>query len=132
MLGAFDDLIERRIREASQRGELDDLPGAGRPLELDDDRLVPEDLRVAYRVLKNAGYVPPEVEHLREINLLLGQALAAEDEQRRRSRRMVALTMALEARGLALSTPAAMRYRDRVADRIGGGERPSKQGESNT
>src|SRR5438874_13315278 len=63
-------LAERRIEEAIARGELDDLPGAGRPLELDDDRLVPEELRAAYRMLKNAGYVPPDVEDLREIGQL--------------------------------------------------------------
>jgi len=60
-------LAERRIEEALARGEFDDLPGAGRPLELDDDPLVPEELRVAYRILKNAGYVPPEVQTLNEI-----------------------------------------------------------------
>src|SRR5205823_14703444 len=60
-------LAERKIEEAITRGEFDDLPGAGRPLELDDDPLVPEDQRVAYRILKNAGYVPPEVQTLKEI-----------------------------------------------------------------
>jgi hypothetical protein len=63
-------LAERKIEEAIARGELDELPGAGRPLELDDDALVPEELRVAYRILKNAGYVPPEVDELREIGQL--------------------------------------------------------------
>ena len=63
-------LAERRIEEAIARGELDDLPGAGRPLELDDDRLVPEELRVAYRILKNAGYLPPEMDDLREVGEL--------------------------------------------------------------
>jgi hypothetical protein len=63
-------LAERRIEEAIARGELDDLPGAGRPLELDDDQLIPEDLRLAYRILKNAGYVPPEVQSLNEIAAL--------------------------------------------------------------
>ena len=63
-------LAERKIEEAIARGELDDLPGAGQPLEVDDDRLVPEELRVAYRILKNAGYVPPEVHELREIGQL--------------------------------------------------------------
>ena len=60
-------LAERRIEEAIARGELDGLPGAGQPLALEDDALVPEDLRVAYRILKNAGYVPPEVQTLNEI-----------------------------------------------------------------
>ena len=63
----FDWLAEKKIAEARARGELDNLPGAGRPLALDDDTLVPEDLRLAYRILKNAGFVPPEVEARREI-----------------------------------------------------------------
>ena len=67
---ALEPLIERRIREAQQRGEFDDLPGSGAPLDLDDDRLVPEELRVAYRILKNGGYVPPEVEALRDLRQL--------------------------------------------------------------
>lgn len=53
----FDLIAERKIAEAFARGEFDDLPGAGRSLELDDDTLVPEDLRAAYRILKNAGFV---------------------------------------------------------------------------
>lgn len=60
----FDLLAERRIAEAIARGELEGLPGEGRPLELDDDPLVPEDLRAAYRILKNAGIAPPEVKKL--------------------------------------------------------------------
>jgi Domain of unknown function (DUF1992) len=51
----FDLIAEQKIAEAIARGELDHLPGAGRPLELDDDALVPEDLRIAVRILKNAG-----------------------------------------------------------------------------
>jgi hypothetical protein len=50
-------LAERTIEEAIARGEFDDLPGAGRPLDLDDvDPLLPEELRMAFRLLKNAGY----------------------------------------------------------------------------
>lgn len=56
------------------------MPGAGQPLELDDDSLIPEDLRLAYRILKNAGFVPPEVETLNEIaaleRLAMGNAAA--------------------------------------------------------
>lgn len=51
----FEILAEKKILEAASRGELDDLPGAGRPLDLDDDALVPEELRMASRILKNAG-----------------------------------------------------------------------------
>jgi hypothetical protein len=64
---ALELLAERKIEEAIERGEFDGLPGAGRPLELDDDPLVPEELRIAHRILKNAGYVPPEVQALNRI-----------------------------------------------------------------
>jgi DnaJ-like protein len=63
----LDFLAEQKIAEAVSRGELDQLPGQGRPLALDDDPLMPEDLRVAYRILKNGGIVPAEVEALNEI-----------------------------------------------------------------
>ena len=49
-----------------RNGAFDDLPGAGKPLELDDDRMVPEDLRMAYRILRNSGFVPPELEARKE------------------------------------------------------------------
>jgi hypothetical protein len=63
----LDLLAEQRIREAQENGEFDDLPGAGSPLDLGDDALVPEELRAAYRLLKNAGFLPPELEAHREI-----------------------------------------------------------------
>lgn len=58
----LDFLVEQRLSEAVSRGEFDDLPGAGKPLALDDDPLVPEELRLAHRILKNAGFVPRAVE----------------------------------------------------------------------
>jgi len=61
----LDFLAEKAIQDAIARGELDALPGAGRPLNLDDDALIPEELRLAYRILKNAGCVPAEVEKLK-------------------------------------------------------------------
>jgi hypothetical protein len=77
---ALELLAEKKIEEALSRGEFDHLPGAGRPLALDDDPLIPEELRVAYRILKNAGFVPPEVETLNEIaqleRLAIGDATA--------------------------------------------------------
>ena len=57
---ALEWIAERRIAEAVSQGELDNLPGAGRALELDDDALVPEELRMAHRILKNAGVPLPE------------------------------------------------------------------------
>jgi len=63
----IDMLAEQRIQEAIARGELDDLPDAGRPLPPEDLSLVPEHLRAGYRSLKNAGYIPPELHGLRYV-----------------------------------------------------------------
>jgi hypothetical protein len=63
----FVDLIaESKIAEAARAGAFDNLPGAGRPLDLDFDRMVPEDVRIAYRILRNSGFLPPELEARRE------------------------------------------------------------------
>ncbi|HXV11255.1 MAG TPA: DnaJ family domain-containing protein [Burkholderiales bacterium] len=80
---SFNAIAERRIREAQQRGEFDNLPGSGAPLALDDDRLVPEELRVAYRLLKNAGFIPPELAAHREIRDLEQLLQAAETDGQR-------------------------------------------------
>ena len=67
-------LAEEKIAAAIERGEFDDLPGQGKPLELDDNSNVPEELRAAYRLLKNAGYLPPEMalrKEIREVDALL-------------------------------------------------------------
>jgi Domain of unknown function (DUF1992) len=66
----LESIAERKICEAVERGELAGLPGEGRPLDLIDDGLVPEELRMGYRVLKNAGVLPPELEVRKQINNL--------------------------------------------------------------
>jgi len=63
----FEKIVEQRIARAVNRGELKNLPGEGRPLELDDDAFVPAEMRLAYRILKNAGFVPEEVRLRRQI-----------------------------------------------------------------
>ena len=60
-------IVEQRIQEALDRGDFDDLPGKGKPIPFEDDRMVPEDLRLAYKILKNADCLPPELELRKEI-----------------------------------------------------------------
>lgn len=62
---------ERRIQEAQKQGAFDNLPGEGRPLNIEDDSAVPAELRMAYKVLKNAGYLPPELQDRKEISTIL-------------------------------------------------------------
>jgi len=63
----FQRIIEKRIQEALDRGDFDDLPGRGKPMQIEDDSGVPEDLRLAYKVLKNADCLPPELQLKKEI-----------------------------------------------------------------
>lgn len=64
--------------QARQEGQFDGLPGAGKLQQLDGANLVPEQLRAAYRLLKNAGYLPPELEARKEY-LKLRNLLACTD-----------------------------------------------------
>lgn len=75
-MNLLDRLAEANIEEAIGQGALDDLPGAGRSLELDDDSMVPENLRAAYRILKNSGHLPREVtiySEIRDVESLIGR-----------------------------------------------------------
>jgi hypothetical protein len=67
MITGFEKIVEERIRRAFENGEFDDLSGAGEPLALEDDSCVPEELRLAYKILKNAECLPPEIELRKEI-----------------------------------------------------------------
>lgn len=62
----IDEMVEKRLREAEEKGEFDNLPGAGKPLTLDDDSGVPAELRTAYLLLKNSGFLPPELQDRKE------------------------------------------------------------------
>ncbi|WP_455223444.1 DnaJ family domain-containing protein [Kaarinaea lacus] len=66
----IDKIAEQRISEAYQKGEFENLSGAGKPLVLDDDQHVPEGMRVGYRMLKNGGFIPPELQARKEIGNL--------------------------------------------------------------
>jgi hypothetical protein len=92
---ALDAIVEQRIRDAQSRGEFDGLPGAGAPLALEDDALVPGELRVAYRILKNSGFLPPELEAHREIREI-EQLLSKVEEETERTRLLARINFLLE------------------------------------
>ncbi|MDD3326301.1 MAG: DUF1992 domain-containing protein [Zoogloea sp.] len=102
-MSIFDQLAEEKIRVALAKGQLSGLPGEGRPLEFDDDALVPAELRMSNRILRNAGYVPPAILELRELRALCeaiatgaGEGLSALSV-----RRMTSLLLRVEAAGLS-------------------------------
>lgn len=67
MLHGFDKIVEEKILAAQKRGRFDRLPGEGKPLDIPEDGHIPEDLRLAYKILKNADCLPPEIELKKEI-----------------------------------------------------------------
>jgi hypothetical protein len=121
-ISGFDALVEKHIAEAQAQGVFDDLPGAGQPLKLDDDAMVPEELRAAYRILKNSGYVPPEVEALRdmrEIEYLLERA-NGDDERSALLGKFTALLAragALRGRHFAIDNEYFQKVAEKLANR---------------
>lgn len=124
----IDHLVEQRIAEAIARGEFSGLPGEGAPLPQDDAALVPEELRMAYRVLRNAGFVPPEVATLRDIGDLERhlQALPDGDARSHAMRKLQMLRARLELSGRFLHVldrvPATSgkTYSEKLLDRLRG------------
>jgi hypothetical protein len=76
-------IVERKIQEALERGEFDNLPGRGKPLLLEEDSHIPEELRVAYKILKNADCLPPELEAKKEIRQMEDLLADIPDEKER-------------------------------------------------
>ena len=76
-------LAESKIRAAMARGEFDKLPGEGRPLPPEDLSRVPPDLRMGYKLLRNAGCLPPELEARKEVARLGGLLATTGDAEER-------------------------------------------------
>lgn len=67
MFTGFEKIVEARIKKAQKEGVFNELEGTGAPIVFEDDRHIPEDLRLAYKMLKNADCLPPEVEIRKDI-----------------------------------------------------------------
>jgi hypothetical protein len=94
--------IEKIIQDAIARGEFDNLEGKGKPLDLTAYFNTPEDMRMAYSLLKSNKFVPEEVELLKEISDLKDEIAACEDKDKRATLRKklneksLALSLAIE------------------------------------
>ena len=76
----FERIAENRILEAIEAGLFDNLQGKGKPLNLEDDSHIPAELKMAYKILKNADCLPPELELRKEIVTLQALVASMEDE----------------------------------------------------
>jgi hypothetical protein len=118
----FQKIAERRILEAIREGAFDDLPGAGQPLELENDSHVPEDLRVAYKILKNAGFVPEEVALRKEI-VQAEDLLAGMEDTKAKYRQLKKLNFLIMKLNMLRKTHTGMEktqhYEKKLVERLG-------------
>jgi hypothetical protein len=121
MFQGFDKIIEERIRRAQQKGEFENLEGSGKPLVFENDAHVAGELRLAYKILKNADCLPPEVELKKEIerteDLLDGMQNTA--EKYRTLKKLNFLILKLNAMGdkrIDLDMP--QKYAGKLVDRM--------------
>jgi hypothetical protein len=116
-------LAEQRIRQAQEEGLFEDLESAGRPLVFEDETWIPEDLRIAYRMLKGAGFVPPELELRNEI-INLRSLVETIDDDRERMKKLMELNFKLLSFNLSRKKPLQIEdfpeYEYRVASKISG------------
>jgi hypothetical protein len=98
-MNIFERIANEQIEEAMRRGDFDNLPGKGQPIDLFDDDHIPPDMRLAYRIMKNAGVAPPEVSLRKEIEKMrLELTKARNDDERKAIQRevqMLSLRLAL-------------------------------------
>ena len=129
VFAALGRLAEERIRDAIQRGEFDNLPGSGKPLILEDDRHIPDDLRLAYKILKNADCLPPELELKKEIRKAeeLLSSVADEGEKYRQLHKVNFLIMKLnEMRKGSVQWEEKQIYYAKIVDKVGVRKVPEK------
>lgn len=122
-------IAEQRIAEALEQGAFDNLPGAGRPLQLEDDSHIPPELRMAYKVLRNAGCLPPEMQDRKEISNLADMLEQCEDERERvrQMQKLRLLVMRAKTRHERVLHLDDEQYYDRLLDRL---SRPVRAGGS--
>ena len=122
MIPGFNTIVETRILNAQKKGEFDNLEGSGKPLKLDGCRCVSEDLRLAYKILKNADFLPPEIELKKEIkrteDLLVGMQDTA--EKYRTLKKLNFLILKLNTlRNTSVMLEMPQQYEEKLVNRFG-------------
>ncbi len=122
MIPGFEQIVEERIRQAQEGGEFVDLPGAGKPLVVEDLSGVPEELRLPYKILKNAGCKPPELQikdEIRQTEQLL-ENMGDTREKYRVLKKLNYLIMKFNAvRNASTAFEMPQRYEARLVERFG-------------
>ena len=117
----FVKIAEEKICEAQAKGEFDNLPGKGKPLNLDEDNHVPQELKIAYKILKNSGYIPPELELQKEINTTLDLLKHCTDE-REKYKKIQKLNLLITRMNMTRKVPVNLEqdqfYYEKIVDKV--------------
>lgn len=120
-MSIFELIAERKIEIAIANGEFDNLAYKGKPLPPDDMGNIPEDLRMAYKILKNAGIVPEEIELRKSIVTMTDLMNSCADEEERKNIRekitekQLRYNIIMESRGLKTMDPF---YQDKILEKL--------------
>jgi DnaJ homologue, subfamily C, member 28, conserved domain len=130
MFPGFDRIIEERIRYAQKKGEFENLEGSGKPLMFKDDGHVAEELRLGYKILKNADCLPPDIELKKEIerteDLLKGMKDTA--EKYRTLKKLNFLIMKLNSLGnRSIEFDMPQRYSSQLIERLEASQQNTKK-----
>ena len=121
MFTGFEKIVEERIKQAQKKGAFNNLPGKGKPLP-EDEVNVPEDIRLAYKILKNADCIPPELEIKKEIRntqeLLSGMAETTEKYKVLKKLNLLILKLNSMRKGSA-AFDVPQHYLDPLTERMG-------------
>lgn len=112
------------------RGEFDNLPGKGQPLHLEDDSHLPPDLRIAYKILKNADCLPPELQLRKDIQTTEELLAGIKDTQQkyRQMKKLNYLIMKLNMmRRVSPLLEEHQRYYPKVLEKISGGDKKTEE-----
>lgn len=120
----FHIISEDRIKKAYKDGEFDNLPGLGKPLQLEDMSGIPEELRMAYKLLKNAGYTQEEGQLRQEMmtieNLIKKCDDSSEKEnlQKNLNEKLIRFNQLMSKRGVKTNSAIFKNYEQKVQKKI--------------
>jgi hypothetical protein len=120
----FHIVSEDRIKKAYQDGEFDNLPGLGKPLQLEDLSGIPEELRMAYKLLKNAGYTQEEGQLRQEMMTIDGLLKKCDDStekeslQKKLNEKLLRFNQLMSKRGVKTNSAIFKNYEQKVQKKI--------------
>lgn len=118
-------IADDKIKKAYEEGEFDNLPGFGKPLELDDDSGIPKNLRMAYRILKNAGYKSEEDNEIRKEIMTIEDLIKSSTNEEERellvkdlNKKLLQYNALLSKRRIKTNSTVFKNYQNKIENRL--------------